>query len=95
MKPENFDDKVIEIARKNYFSDYEELGESHFKFTSTLQWCAVEIEWDDYDNNIRITVTDTKNNKTHAPFGVDDFNELDWALFDWGNFYKKWWYYEV
>ena len=90
MKPDNFDEKVIEIARKNYFSDYEELGESHFKFTSNVQWCVVEIEWDDYDNNIRLTVTDTKNNKTHAPFGVDDFNELDWALFDWGNFYKRW-----
>lgn len=89
-KPENFDEKVIEIARKNYFSDYEKLGESHFKFTSTVQWCSVEIEWDDYDNNIRVMVTDTQNNKTHAPFGVENFDELDWALFDWGNFYKKW-----
>lgn len=90
MKPENFDEKVIDIARKNYFSDYKKLGESHFKFTSTVQWCSVEIKWNEDKNKIQATLTDTKHNKSFSPVFFDDVEMLDWTLFDWGNFYKKW-----
>ena len=90
MKPENFDEKVIEIAHKNYFPDYEEMGESHFKFSSHVQWCSVEIKWNEEKNKIQATLTDTKIGKTFSPVDIEDLEMLDWALFDWGNFYKKW-----